>query len=68
MSIDMGSMASGFVALQTQVTTIEDDTSPTLAALTVTGTVVFSGLPTEDPVSEGSLWNDSNTAAISPGA
>ena len=39
----------------------------TLINLIASGTVVFSNLPTTDPVNAGQLWNDSGTLKISAG-
>lgn len=36
--------------------------------LTVADVVIFSGLPTADPVVAGQLWNDAGTIKVSAGA
>lgn len=35
---------------------------------TVTGTVILSGLPTEDPNVAGALWSNSGVVTVSAGA
>ena len=42
-------------------------TSTTITNLTASGTVIFSGLPTADPVVAGQLWNDAGTLKVSAG-
>lgn len=51
----------------TSVTSITATTSITTAALTATGAVILSGLPTSDPTVAGQLWNDTGTLKVSAG-
>lgn len=38
-----------------------------ITSLTASGIVIFSGLPTADPVVAGQLWNDAGTLKVSAG-
>jgi hypothetical protein len=51
----------------TSVTNVTAATSITTAALTATGAVILSGLPTSDPAVAGQLWNDTGTLKVSAG-
>ena len=42
-------------------------TATSITDLTASGTVIFSGLPTSDPVAAGQLWNDAGTLKVSAG-
>ena len=39
----------------------------TMTDLTSSGVVIFSALPTTDPVNAGQLWNDGGTLKVSAG-
>jgi hypothetical protein len=65
---------NGFQSITKNATTGAVTVDATFAAatviedLTASGTVILSGLPTEDPGVEGQLWNNSNVLNVSAGA
>ena len=64
---------NGFQTVTVSPTTGAVTVNATLGAatsvttLTVSGAVIFSGLPTADPVVAGALWNDAGTLKVSAG-